>query len=213
MIWPLVILLWRKGAMYPGFGPDEVTYVDALTQQMTGFPMHFPFLESPKVEIDRFQETTSKLINYDQLLGEVQCDSPSLGISLKIPSPFFPGILLSRKPPENSDRCLKRTMVERNGWNQPLEERKFSPGDIKSGCRADIYLQDGRLLGVPTRRTCPFMYPMDILGGHRFFGLWKGGEVFPWKSTGRFFLCLEPQGQEKLDVFQIRGFPSSEKVE
>ena len=34
------------------------------------------------------------------------------------PSPFFPGILLSRKPPqtqENRIRFLKRTMVEKNG--------------------------------------------------------------------------------------------------
>ena len=43
---------------------------------------------------------------------------------LGVTSPFFPGILLSRKPPKiggNGVRFLKRTMAEKYGWNQPLD--------------------------------------------------------------------------------------------
>ena len=36
----------------------------------------------------------------------------------RVPSPFFPGILPPRKPPKTR---WKRTMVEMNGWNQPLD--------------------------------------------------------------------------------------------
>ena len=44
----------------------------------------------------------------------------SEGICLGLPSSFFPGILLSRKPPETREngQCLERTMVEKNGWNR-----------------------------------------------------------------------------------------------
>ena len=39
------------------------------------------------------------------------------GKIIVLPSPFFPGIFLSRKPPETqgNGRFLKRTMVEKNG--------------------------------------------------------------------------------------------------
>ena len=46
-------------------------------------------------------------------------------ISVGVPSPFFPGILLSEKPHNTLGkqiRCLKRTMVERKWtWNQAQE--------------------------------------------------------------------------------------------
>ena len=38
-------------------------------------------------------------------------------MALGVPSPFFPGILLSKKPPKTPGNSwfLKRTMVEKNG--------------------------------------------------------------------------------------------------
>ena len=44
--------------------------------------------------------------------------------ALGVPSPFFPGILLSRKPPlkpRENGRSLERTMVEKNGKSTPRE--------------------------------------------------------------------------------------------
>ena len=52
------------------------------------------------------------------------------GIFPAVPSPFFPGILLSRKPPETQGKrilLLKRTMVEKNGESTP---RIFGAGEI-----------------------------------------------------------------------------------
>ena len=44
-----------------------------------------------------------------------------------LPSPFLPGILLSRKPPETQEngRFSKRTMVGKNGWNPPNNANHF----------------------------------------------------------------------------------------
>ena len=49
-----------------------------------------------------------------------------LPISLGLDSPFFPGILLSKKPPKTLGKQLvvERTMVEQNG-DQPLEFHMF----------------------------------------------------------------------------------------
>ena len=69
-------------------------------------------------------------------------------IFLGVPSPFFPGILLSRKPPETREngRFLKRTMIENNGqginpWNlsrSPTKRRAMlvQPGVLIRGSTA-----------------------------------------------------------------------------
>ena len=58
---------------------------------------------------------------------------------LRLPSPCFPGILLSSKPPETPRKrlVLERTMVEKKGWNQPLQRGglgwNFSPQAKRRG--------------------------------------------------------------------------------
>ena len=97
---------------------------------------------------------------------------------LRIPSPFFPGILLSGKPPETQGkRLLERTMVENNGWNQPMEcsaggvaRVGRDPGGAESAVRSH--------LGVcPRRREAETPPPIFAHGkdhtGYPFFGLLK----------------------------------------
>ena len=45
-----------------------------------------------------------------------------MGIS-RVPSPFLPGILLSRKPPPKNGWFLERTMVEKNGGSTPRKPK------------------------------------------------------------------------------------------
>ena len=56
------------------------------------------------------------------------CLKVKLGGSLGDTSPIFAGILC-KKPTESkgNSRFLKRTMVEKNGWNQPLEVLNLRP--------------------------------------------------------------------------------------
>ena len=47
---------------------------------------------------------------------------PPAPLFLRVPPPLFPRILLSgnHQTPRGNSRFLKRTMVETNGWNEPL---------------------------------------------------------------------------------------------
>ena len=88
----------------PASGPCLATLVrEEILELSAGQPQHSMILR----RVFQFRE----LLKICRFLGYLPC-------------PFFPGILLFRKPSKTQRNSwfLKRTMVEKNGWNQPLED-------------------------------------------------------------------------------------------
>ena len=83
-----------------------------------------------------------------------------------VPSPFFPGILLSRKLPNTQRKricCFKRTMVEKNGESTP---RKLAKADLPKACER-IWTKGILHLGILSDKnwlSCPSLEKKLALG-------------------------------------------------